>query len=194
MARPPDDETPTTRPGRAISLDQLHDQEVRRQQRRAVEAIPVPIDAASETTGKVGRALFARLQHDEGGEDEVEALFDRFADRVASRTKRETTDDLKAAQKRKDTFEWLRFALGALGIAGALLAAWMGLRDSVAQRPTFADLKERLAPLMEQQAAQDRELRAQRDILIEVRGTVRTIDTAVKAMAEPPTPPRRRPR
>lgn len=177
-----DEDTPPTQPGRPLSPDELRVREERRQRRLA--GVPVPVDREGDSTARIARRLFAGLQRRSPTED-VETLVDRFASKVAERSKRDT----ESAVKKTGFHDWTRTAVSLIGLGGMLLAAWIGLRDEVRSRPTSADVKEAIAPIHVRLADQDREQRAQRDVMIELGGAVKGLTEAVgdlkKTVAQP---------
>lgn len=180
-----DDDTRRNRKG--IPLEELR----RHQERLRAEAIPAPVEPESETTGRIGTALFQRLQRDDDAPVDVDALVDRFADRLARRAGRETERGTKRDAKRATIHEWSRTAAAVIAIGGMLFGAWIGLRDEVRARPTSGDIDRQLEPLRVKAAAQDAEQRAQRDVMIELTEAVKGLTRSVDRLEAAPPPARR---
>lgn len=200
----PEDDKPRRRGTReGIPLEQLSPAERERLRREALEraATPHPVTVGDETA-QIGRAMFER-----GGTSDVDRLVAAFADRIASRVQRETLAPVatavsqaeqagrataKAETKRSELHDWLRFALGCAALLGVLLAAWQGMSDKIAARPTDAEVGELLAPLRASAKELDAEQRAQRDLVIEIRGSIKAIESKVGELTPATTTKRKR--
>lgn len=171
-----DERTPTTK--RGIPLHELREQEYSLRRERVgykTGATPVPVPIERESTGRLANEL--SMAAGTGGAEpiNVEQLIDRLATKLHQKS-RDADGGGGGGSRHPEANAWIRWGLGAIVL---LLTAWWALGEKFAERPTVDQLREMQAPEIEQVKRHELEIRDQRDSIIDMRGTLKTVSEGI---------------
>jgi hypothetical protein len=172
-----DERTPTTK--RGIPLSELREQEYSLRRDKVgyrTGATPVPVPIERESTGRLANEL--SLAAAAGGAEpiNVEQLIDRLATKLHEKSGGGGAGAGGGGRAHPEANAWIRWGLGAIVL---LLTAWWALGEKFAERPTVDQLREMQAPEIEQVKRHEMEIRDQRDSIIDMRGTLKTVSEGV---------------